>query len=211
MNSPLPSLCTVHAIPPHTYTPIIKLRVAVLEERAPPFSLSLSLACGLQYGLARLPPCPEEVGTHWPPSRCSPSRPHTYIWTHTNTETHKLVDRLTAPAPTTPHPAGRWPMDRGHVAGRNASRCWALAPTDLVPVSLPANYQPGTPHKNREGVLFSTLLIAAIALLSAPLGFWPLLLFLLAFLVSYGSSWLQNPFFFLLLVLFLLQLCCSFC
>lgn len=81
-------------------------------------------------------------------------------------------------------------MDRGHVAGQNASRCWALNPTDPVPVCLLANYQPGTPHKNREGVLFSTLLIAAIALLSASLGFWPLLPFLLALLVSYGSSWL---------------------
>lgn len=100
------------------------------------------------------------------------------------------MDRLTAPALTTPHPAGRWPMDRGHVAGRNASRCWALALTDLVPVFLPANYQPGTTHENREGVLFSTLLIAAIALLSAPLGFWTLLPFLLVSLVSYGSSWL---------------------
>lgn len=118
------------------------------RERAPP--LSPSLACGSQYGLAHSPPCPEEVGTHWQPSRRSPSHPHTYIWTHTNTEAHKLVDRLTAPTPTTPHPAGRWPMDRGHVAGRNASRCWALAPTDLVPVCLPANYQPGTPHKKQR-------------------------------------------------------------
>lgn len=130
-------------------------------------------------------PSPEEVGTHWQPSRHSPSRPRTYIWTHANTETHKLVDRLTAR--TTPHPAGCWPMDRGHVAGRNASQCWALALTDLVLVCLPENYQPGTAHKNREAVLFSTLLIVALALLSAPLGFWPLLPFVLAFLVSHGQ------------------------
>lgn len=104
--------------------------------------------------------------------------------THTNSWTS-----LQPPPPPT-HPAGHWPMDRGHVAGQNASRCWALSPTDPVPVCLLANYQPGTPHKNREGVLFSTLLIAAIALLSASLGFWPLLPFLLALLVSYGSSWL---------------------
>lgn len=105
---------------------------------------------------------------------------------HTHTETHKVMDRLTAPAPNT-HPAGHWPMDRGHVAGRNASRCWALTP-DFVPVCLPANYQPGMTHKNREGVLFFTLLIAEIALLSAFLSFWPLLPFVLAFLISYGSS-----------------------
>lgn len=74
-----------------------------------------------------------------------------------------------------------------------------LLSTDLVTVCLPANYQPGTIHKNREGVLFSTLLIAAIALLSAPLGLWPLLPFLLAFLVSYDSSWLQRLYFFILL------------
>lgn len=80
------------------------------------------VACGVQYGLARIAPFPKEVGTRWQPSCCSPSHPHTCIWTHTNTQTHKFVDRLTAPAPTTPHPVGRWPMDRGHVAGRNASR-----------------------------------------------------------------------------------------
>lgn len=158
---------TVHAfVKPHhprapsmpplpTCTPITKLRLVVLGEQIQPLALSLSLPCGRQYGLARSSPCPEEVGTHWQPSCHSPSHPRTCIWRHTNTETHKLVDRLTAPARTTPHPAGRWPMDRGHVAGRNASRCWALAPTDLVPVCLPANYQPGTAHKNREGVLFS--------------------------------------------------------
>lgn len=155
-----------------------------------------SMAC-----LARHP-SPEEVGTHWQPSRCSPSHPRTYIWTHTNTETQKLVDRLTALAPTTPHPAGHWPMDRGHVAGQNASRCWALAPTDLVPACLPANYQPGTTHKNREGVLFSSLLIAAIALLSAPLGFWPLLAFLLAFLMAVVGYRICSSFY---------SLCCFCC
>lgn len=121
------------------------------------------------------------------PSLTLPS-PHIHMDTHRHSNT-QICGQAYSPRSQPPHPAGRWPIDRGHVAGRNASRYWALASTDLVPVCLPANYQPGMPHKNREGVLFSTLLIAAIALLSAPIGFWTLLLFLLAFLVSYGRSW----------------------
>ena len=57
------------------------------------------IACGRQYGLAGLSPCPEEVSARWQPSGASPSRPLTYIWTHTNTETHR--DRFSGPAGTT--------------------------------------------------------------------------------------------------------------
>ncbi|KAK5880908.1 hypothetical protein CesoFtcFv8_021768 [Champsocephalus esox] len=38
--------------------------------------------------------------------------------------------------------------------------------------------------------------LTAIALLPAPLGFWPLLPFSFAFVLSYGSSLLQSPFYF---------------
>lgn len=57
------------------------------------------------------PPCPGEVGTHWQPSHCSPSHPRTYIWTHTNTETHTNSWTGLQPPPSPPHillGAGPW-------------------------------------------------------------------------------------------------------
>lgn len=115
--------------------------------RASPTSLSPSFACGPQYGLAHSPPCPEEAGRHWQPSRRSSSHPHTYIWTHTNIEAHKLVDRLTAPpspAPTTPPTtillgAGPWIGDMWlgemrHNAGLSLDRSCAC----LLACELPA-------------------------------------------------------------------------
>lgn len=106
----------------------------------------------------------------------------------TCTDTQTSGQAYSPHPPLTPRPAGCWPMDRGHVAGRNASQCWALALADLVLVCLPENYQPGTAHKNKEGVLFSTLLVSQLALLSVPLSCWPQFFLLLAFLVSSGQQ-----------------------
>lgn len=76
---------------------------------------------------------------------------------HTQTLRHSWTDFQATPAPP---PSSYWPVGRGHVAGWNASQCWALALTDLL-VCLPENYQPGTADRNRqEGVLFSTLTAA---------------------------------------------------
>lgn len=134
----------------HTHTIITSTRLSlvVLEEQK---CICLSFfACGLQYGLAGLSSCPEEVGVHWQPSGASPFPPLTYG--PTNTETLVQIFRQSSSC---------WPVRRGHVAGRNASQWWTLALTDLLLVCLPENYQPGTADRNRdEGVLFSTLTAA---------------------------------------------------
>lgn len=114
----------------------------------------------------------------------------TYGHKHWNTQAHHGRGyRLHRQHP--PHPAGLWPFDRGHVAGRNASRCWALALTDLVLVCLPGN----SSQKTEKEFCFSLLWLkrlpcsAHCCLLSG---------------ISPMAVWLQNLFFCLQQVLLLL-------
>lgn len=73
-----------------------------------------------------------------------------------------------------------WLGEMRHDAGLPLWQIWLL-------VCLPENYQPGTAHKNKGGVLFSTLLVSGLALLSVPLSCWPQFFLLLAFLVLSGQ------------------------
>lgn len=83
-------------------------------------SVSLLFACGLQYGLAGLSSCPEEVGVRWQPSGASPFPPLPYG--HTQTLRHSCR------FPDNHHPAGQWveemwPVEMRHNAGLSQIFC----------------------------------------------------------------------------------------